>query len=60
MNCRIPEWCFSVDYTAMRKWKWLFVNGCNSKRPISNATEYYKLVSKWEKCVNVLGHHFEK
>jgi hypothetical protein len=44
----------------MKKLKWLLVNGreCNSR--ISKATEFLKLVPKWDKCINVLGECIEK
>jgi hypothetical protein len=27
----------------MRKWKWVFVNGCESKKPVSVMVEFLKL-----------------
>jgi uncharacterized protein (DUF4213/DUF364 family) len=29
-----------ADYTVTKKWKWLLVNGCECKSPISTATEF--------------------
>ena len=40
----------------MRKWNFLFVNGCEYKNPISVAT---KLVRKWDECISVLGDQVE-
>jgi hypothetical protein len=41
----LPHYCgngFSVDYTKMRKWKWLFVNSWEGKGPIYTATKFLK------------------
>jgi hypothetical protein len=40
----------------MRKWNFLFVNGCEYKNPIYAVT---KLVRKWKECISVLGDHVE-
>jgi hypothetical protein len=29
-----------ADYTIMRKWKWLFVNGCEHKNVLSTVGDY--------------------
>jgi hypothetical protein len=29
-----------ADFTVMKAWKWLLVNGCECKNPISAATEF--------------------
>jgi len=42
-----------ADSAIVRKWKWLFVNGCGYKTPISNATDFLILVPRYEKCVNM-------
>jgi hypothetical protein len=33
-------------FTVMRKWKWLFVNACESKGSISTPTEFFKSHAK--------------
>jgi len=42
----------------MTKWKWLFINGCDSKRPAATATEILTPV-KWTKCINVLRNNLK-
>jgi len=49
-----------ADSTIMRKQIWLFVNGCKHKSPISTKQEFFKLVSRWEKCISVLGDYATK
>jgi hypothetical protein len=44
----------------MKKCKWLFVNGRECESPIPTATEMFKLVPRWDKCINVLGDYVEK
>jgi hypothetical protein len=45
--------CCSMDSTVMRKWKWLFVNHCECKIPISNATRMCNAL-RWDKYISVL------
>ena len=42
-----------ADCTIIRKWKWLFVNGCQRKRPISGAMGFYThaKMCKMDQCV---------
>jgi hypothetical protein len=49
----------SADSTIMKKWKWLFVIGCKHKSPISTKKEFFKLVTRWNKCIIVLGDYAE-
>jgi len=44
----------AADSTIMRKQKWLFVNGCKQKSPFSTMQEFFKLVTRWGKCISVL------
>jgi hypothetical protein len=37
-----------TDSTVMRKWKWMFVNSCECKRPISAATAFLKFNEGWK------------
>ena len=48
--------CEGTNSTVMRKWNFIFVNGCEYKNPISALT---KLVWKWDECISVLGDHVE-
>jgi len=50
----------AADSTIMRKQKWLFVNGCKHKSPISTKQEFFKLVTRREKCISVLGDYAAK
>jgi hypothetical protein len=49
-----------ADTTKIRKWKWLFVDGCEYNSPIYSVTEFFKFVPKWGKCINALGDCAEK
>lgn len=42
-----------VDSAIPRKWKWLFVNGCESKSTISSGTEFLKHVPRWDNCISI-------
>jgi hypothetical protein len=43
----------------MRKWKWLFMNGCKGKSSISSVTEFL-MYARMEKCISVLKDFVEK
>jgi len=49
-----------ADSTIMRKQKWLLVKGCKHKRPISTKQGFFKLVTRWEKCISVFGDYGAK
>jgi hypothetical protein len=43
----------------MRKWKWVFVNGCEYKEPEFYRDEIFTRVGRWEKCIIVLWGYVE-
>jgi hypothetical protein len=48
-----------TDSTIMRRWKWLFVNGCKCISSISTVT-VFKLAPRWDEFTNVLECHEKK
>jgi len=38
-----------ADYAVTSKWKWLFANVCECKRPISTANEFLNSIRRWGK-----------
>jgi hypothetical protein len=45
---------WTIDFTRMREWKWLFMNGCKCKMPVCISTGFWKLCKCGTTCINVL------
>jgi hypothetical protein len=41
----------AADWTGMRKWKWLFVTGCE----LQETDCYCEVNIRWVRCINILG-----
>jgi hypothetical protein len=47
-------------YCLPSKWKWLFVNVCEKKIPIPEATESLNSMPSWEKLIDNMWDYVEK
>jgi hypothetical protein len=53
LGCWRNSW-EAANSTIMRKQKWLFGNGRKQKSPFSTKQEFLKLVTRWEKCMEIM------
>jgi hypothetical protein len=44
--------------TALKKWEWLFVSGLQMQDPDFYCDRIFKLMPRWDKCIDMLGDYF--
>jgi hypothetical protein len=50
--------CRSWNFTVMRKWKLLFINGCICQGPMSTTIRFVKLMPKWNTSIYVIENYY--